>query len=223
MQTHSRALWKPRVNPLSFLNTKLQNFWPRPRTSKSSNCWEHNTVTCASGKPSLCECSRDLPPSSSSPAGAAQAGPGECHTWDTPMEPWGAATGKYNPKTTPGVPLFHHHLKEREGNLCKVLKGAGQWWWLHEFHQNPGAHCSMGSRGAAKLTVATAPMRNRAKQQGKDLYIRQISPSHLQGAQGAATGIKSRSQGCADGICLLPSCCYFLQTGTANPPPVTPP
>lgn len=45
--------------------------------------------------------------------------------------------------------LFHHHLKEREGNLCKVFKGAGQWWWLHrhgpspKFHQNPGDHCSI--------------------------------------------------------------------------------
>lgn len=57
MQTHSRAVWKPRVNPLTFLSTKLQNFWPRPRTSKSSSCWEHNTVTCGSGKRSLCGCS----------------------------------------------------------------------------------------------------------------------------------------------------------------------
>lgn len=90
---------------------------------------------------------------------------------------------------------------------------------IPKFHQNSGDHCSVGSRGAAKMTVATAPMRNRAKQQGKDFYITQTSPSHLQGAQGAATGINPGRQGCAGGICLLPSCCYFLQAGTANPPP----
>lgn len=90
--------------------------------------------------------------------------------------------------------------------------------------RNPGDCCSVGSRGAAKLTVATAPMRNRVKQQGKDFYIRQTSPSHLQGAQGAATGIKSASKRCADGdlspaiLLLFPADwdCKF-------PPPVTPP
>lgn len=167
------------------------------------------------GGPSWCEW--EQPPSSSSAAPAAQAAPGECHTL-------GCCHRNTPPKKHTKSHLFHHHLKEREGNLCKVLKGAGQWWWLHrhgpspKFHQNLGDHCSVGSRGAAKLTVATAPMRNRAKQQGKDFYIRQMSPSHLQGAQGAATGIKSGSERCADGTCLLPSCCYFLQTGIANPP-----
>lgn len=130
--------------------------------------------------------------------------------------------------------LFHHHLKEREGicarfskELGELVNGGGCTDRAHPHlpspGRNPGDRCSVGSRGAAKLTVATAPMRNRVKQQGKDFYIRQTSPSHLQGAQGAATGIKSASERCADGTCLLPSCCYFLQTGTANSPPVTPP
>lgn len=144
------------------------------------------------------------------------------HPWNPP-----AATGKH-PKKHIKNHLFHHHLKDREGNVCKVLKGAGQWWWLH-WHgpspnpsRNPGDHCSVGSRGAAKLTVATAPTRNWTKQQGKNFSITQTSPSHLHGAQ----GIKPGSQRCADGTRLLPSCCYFLQAGTANPPshlPVTPP
>lgn len=102
----------------------------------------------------------------------------------------------------------------------------GSWlWWLHWHGPSPnsirilGITALWGSRGAAKMTVATAPVRNRAKQQGKDFYITQTSPSHLQGAQGAATGINPGRQGCAGGICLLPSCCYFLQAGTANPPP----
>lgn len=147
---------------------QLQNFWPRSRTSESSNCWERNTVTCGSGKPSLCECSCEQglawfldmggptwceweqPPSSSSPARAAQAGPGECHTWDTPTEPSGAATGIY-PKKHAESHLFHHHLKEREGNLCKVLKGAGragQWWWLHRHGPSPSPTARQESWGS---------------------------------------------------------------------------
>lgn len=230
MQTHSRACGNL-VSIPSVSSTQLQNFWPRPRASKSSNCWECNTVTCGSGKPSLCEWSceqglawfLDMPPSSSSPARAAQAGPGECHTWDTPTEPWGAATGIYNQKPHQESPF----PPSSKGKGRKSVQGFNRSWWMvvaaltgpiPKFHQNPGDRCSVGSRGAAKLTVATEPMRNRAKQQGKDFYIRQISPSHLQGAQGAASGIRSGSERCADGICLLPSCCYFLQTGTAKSP-----
>lgn len=190
MQTHSRAVWKPRVNPLSFLNTNSYRISGLDRrTSKSSNCWEHNTVTCGSGKCSLwgCSCEQGLISGHGRPylmwvrtatilllTCTCCSG---CPRWVShTVEPLGAATGIYPKKNHTKSHLFHHHLKEREGNLCKVLKGAGQWWWLHrhgpsqKFHQNPGHHCSVGSRGAAKLTLATAPMRNRAKQQGKKTF-----------------------------------------------------
>lgn len=189
MQTHSRAVWKPRVNPLSFLNTNsyrisgLDQEPVNPPTAGNTTLSpvELENAACGDvpvsrdwfldmGGPTWCEW--EQPPSSSSPAPAAQAAPGECHT---PWNPW-VLPQEYTPKKHTKSHLFHHHLKEREGNLCKVLKGAGQWWWLHrhgpsqKFHQNPGHHCSVGSRGAAKLTLATAPMRNRAKQQGKKTF-----------------------------------------------------
>lgn len=43
----------------------------------------------------------------------------------------GVLPQEYTTKKHTRSHLFHHHLKEREGNLCKVLTGAGEWWWLH--------------------------------------------------------------------------------------------
>lgn len=177
----------------------------------------------------MSENSHHPPSSSSSPA--AQAAPGECHT---PWNPW-VLPQEYTPKKPHQESPFPPSPK---GEGRKSVQGCKRSWAMvvaaltrpiPKFHQNPGHHCSVGSRGAAKLTVATAPMRNRAKQQGeKDFYIRQTSPSHLQGAQGAATGIKSGSERCADGTCLLPSCCYFIlllfpADWDCKSPPVTPP
>lgn len=145
MQTHSRALWKPCVNPLSFLNTNSHRISGLDQEPVNPPAVGNATLSPVGVENPACvnvPLSRDLPdfwiwvkrgptgceweqpPSSSSPARAAQAGPGECHTWDTPREPWGAAMGIY-PKKHAKSHLFHHHLKEREGNLCKVFKGAG--------------------------------------------------------------------------------------------------
>lgn len=144
MQTHSRAVWKPRVNPLSFLSTNsyrisgLDQEPVNPPTAGNTTLSpvEVENAACGDvpvsrdwfldmGGPTWCEW--EQPPSSSSPAAAAQAGPGECHT---PWNPW-VLPQEYTPKNHPKSHLFHQHLKEREGNLCKVVKGAGQWWWLH--------------------------------------------------------------------------------------------
>lgn len=166
MQTHSRAVWKPRVNPLTFLSTNSYRISGLDQEPVNPPAAENTTLSpvevenaaCVDvpvsrywflgmGGPSWCEW--EQPPSSSSAAPAAQAAPGECHTL-------GCCHRNTPPKKHTKSHLFHHHLKEREGNLCKVLKGAGQWWWLHrhgpspKFHQNLGDHCSVGSRGAAK-------------------------------------------------------------------------
>lgn len=66
----------------------------------------------------------DVPPSSSSPARAAQAGPGECHTWDTPMRPWGAATGIYNQKTHQESPF----PPSSKGEGRKSVQGFERSW-----------------------------------------------------------------------------------------------
>lgn len=91
------------------------------------------------------------------------------------MEPLGAATGIYPKKTHQESPF----PPSPKGEGRKSVQGFERSWAMvvaaltrpiPKFHQNPGHHCSVGSRGAAKLTVATAPMRNRAKQQGKKTF-----------------------------------------------------
>lgn len=163
MQTHSRALWKPRVNPLSFLNTNSYGISGLDQEPVNlPNCWERSTVTCGSGKPSLCErsCEQGL-------AWFLDMG-GDlmwvrtatiilltctcCPGWPR----WGHTYGTLGccHRNTPQKKqakshIFHHHLKEREGNLCKVLQGAGQWWWLHWHGPSPN---SIGILGGSLLS-----------------------------------------------------------------------
>lgn len=163
MQTHSRALWKPRVNPLKFPQHKqLWNFWPRPRTSKSSkllgtqhcHLWEWKTQpvwtflwagTCLiSGygrRLDVSENSHHHPPHLHVLPRLAQV---RTHPWNPRVLPQ-----EYTPKKQAKSHIFHHHLKEREGNLCKVLQGAGQWWWLHWHGPSPN---SIGILGGSLLS-----------------------------------------------------------------------
>lgn len=81
-----------------------------------------------------------------------------------------------------------------------------------------------GEQRGCQTNTGNSSHEKQSKATGEeDFYIRQTSPSHLQGAQGAATGINPGARDVQMGLvschpAAISSCCYFLQTGTANPP-----
>lgn len=190
MQTHSRAVWKPRVNPLGFLSTNsyrisgLDQEPVNPPTAGNTTLSPVQVEKAACGgvpvsrgwfldvgRPTWCEW--EQPPSSILLLLTCCSG---CPRWvPHTMEPLGAATGIHPKKTHQESPF----PPSPKGEGRKSVQGCKRSWAMvvaaltrpiPKFHQNPGHHCSVGSRGAAKLTVATAPMRNRAKQQGKKTF-----------------------------------------------------
>lgn len=161
MQTHSRAVWKPRVNPLSFLNTNsyrisgLDQEPVNPPTAGNTTLSpvEVENAACGDvpvsrdwfldvGGPTWCEW--EQPPSPSSPA--AQAAPGECHT---PWNPW-VLPQEYTPKKPHQESPFPPSPK---GEGRESVQGCKRSWAMvvaaptrpiPKFHQNPGHHCSVG-------------------------------------------------------------------------------